>query len=133
LETPRTAAESLFGTAVTLHIAADTPVALNMSTEMQAHYRRLVREAGEICSVTHYNHYDSLWEVTDRIMPDCLEHHESSDDRSPLCTLRDDPIRRAEANLLPHEYAHSWNGKYRRPAGIATPDYQAPMRDEMYG
>ena len=50
-------------------------------------------------------------------MPDGLEHHESSDDRSPLRALLDDPIRRAEANLLPHEYAHSWNGKYRRPAG----------------
>ena len=64
-------------------------------------------------------------------MPDGLEHHQSSDNRSPLRTLLDDPIRRAEANLLPHEYAHSWNGKYRRPAGIATPDYQAPMHDEL--
>jgi predicted metalloprotease with PDZ domain len=117
--------------AVTLHIAADTPVALNMSTETQAHYRRLVREAGELFGATHYNHYDFLWALTDQIMPDGLEHHESSDDRSPLRALLDDPIRRAEANLLPHEYAHSWNGKYRRPAGIATPDYQAPMLDEM--
>jgi len=48
-----------------------------------------------------------------------------------LHSLLDDPIRRAEANLLPHEYAHSWNGKYRRPAGIATADYKAPMLDEM--
>jgi len=72
-----------------------------------------------------------LWALTDQIMPDGLEHHESSDDRSPLRALLDDPIRRAEANLLPHEYAHSWNGKYRRPAGIATPDYQVPMLDEM--
>jgi predicted metalloprotease with PDZ domain len=64
-------------------------------------------------------------------MPDGLEHHESSDNRSPLRALLDDPIRRAEANLLPHEYVHSWNGKYRRPTGLATPDYQAPMLDEM--
>ena len=116
---------------VTLHIAADTPVALNMSSDTQAHYKNLVREAVELFGATHYNHYDFLWALTDQIMPDGLEHHESSDDRSPLRALLDDPIRRAEANLLPHEYAHSWNGKYRRPAGIATPNYQAPMLDEM--
>jgi len=117
--------------AVTLHIAADTPVALNMSSETAAHYRRLVREATALFGATHYNHYDFLWSLTDQIMPDGLEHHESSDNRSPLRALVDDPIRRAEANLLPHEYVHSWNGKYRRPAGLATPDYQTPMIDEM--
>lgn len=117
--------------AVTLHIAADTPVALNMSAETQAHYKRLVREATALFGATHYDHYDFLWALTDQIMPDGLEHHESSDNRSPLRTLVDDPIRRAEANLLAHEYAHSWNGKFRRPAGIATANYQVPMLDEM--
>jgi predicted metalloprotease with PDZ domain len=117
--------------AVTLHIAADTPVALNMSGEIEAHYRRLVIEAVDLFGSTHYNHYSFLWALTDQIMPDGLEHHESSDNRSPLRALLDDPVRRAEANLLPHEYVHSWNGKYRRPAGIATSDYQAPMLDEM--
>ena len=117
--------------AVTLHLAADTPVALNMSAATAAHYRRLVREAAALFGATHYNRYEFLWALTDQIMPDGLEHHESSDDRSPLRALLDDPIRRAEANLLPHEYVHSWNGKYRRPRGIATPNYQEPMVDEM--
>ncbi|MGO9991849.1 MAG: M61 family peptidase [Steroidobacteraceae bacterium] len=116
---------------VTLHIAADTPVALNMSSETAAHYQRLVREATALFGATHYNHYEFLWALTDQIMPDGLEHHESSDDRSPLRALVDDPIRRAEANLLPHEYVHSWNGKYRRPQGLATPNYQEPMLDDM--
>jgi predicted metalloprotease with PDZ domain len=114
-----------------LHIAADTPVALNMSSATQTHYQQLVREAAALFGATHYTHYEFLWALTDQIMPDGLEHHESSDDRSPLRALLDDPIRRAEANLLPHEYVHSWNGKYRRPAGLATADYQAPMLDEM--
>ena len=117
--------------AVTLHIAADTPVALNMSSGTAAHYRQLVREATALFGATHYNRYDFLWSLTDQIMPDGLEHHESSDNRSPLRALVDDPIRRAEANLLPHEYVHSWNGKYRRPSGLATPNYQEPMIDEM--
>jgi predicted metalloprotease with PDZ domain len=117
--------------AVTLHIAADIPVALEMKAETLAHYQNLVREATALFGATHYDHYEFLWALTDEIMPDGLEHHESSDDRSPLRALLDDPIRRAEANLLSHEYVHSWNGKYRRPAAIATPDYQVPMRDEL--
>jgi predicted metalloprotease with PDZ domain len=64
-------------------------------------------------------------------MPDGIEHHQSSDNRSPLRALVDDPIRRVEAVLLPHEYVHSWNGKYRRPQGLATPNYQEPMVDEV--
>ena len=117
--------------AVTLHIAADSPVALTLGPEVETHYRRLVTEAAALFGATHYDHYEFLWALTDQIMPDGLEHHESSDDRSPLRALVDDPTRRAEANLLPHEYIHSWNGKYRRPVGLATPDYQAPMLDEM--
>jgi predicted metalloprotease with PDZ domain len=117
--------------AVTLHLAADTPVALNMSAATESQYKRLVREAAALFGATHYDHYEFLWALTDQIMPDGLEHHESSDDRSPLRALLDDPIRRAEANLLPHEYVHSWNGKYRRPAGLATPNYQEPMLDEL--
>jgi predicted metalloprotease with PDZ domain len=117
--------------AVTLHLAADTPVALNISADTTAHYRRLVREATALFGATHYRRYEFLWALTDQIMPDGLEHHESSDDRSPLRALLDDPVRRAEANLLSHEYVHSWNGKYRRPGGIATPNYQEPMQDDM--
>jgi predicted metalloprotease with PDZ domain len=117
--------------AVTLHIAADAPVALNMSPETEAHYRRLVREARALFGATHYRHYEFLWSLTDQIMPDGLEHHQSSDDRSPLRALVDDPIRRAEANLLPHEFVHSWNGKYRRPQGLATSNYQEPMLDDL--
>jgi predicted metalloprotease with PDZ domain len=117
--------------AVTLHLAADTPVALNISVDTTAHYRRLVREATALFGATHYRRYEFLWALTDQIMPDGLEHHESSDDRSPLRALLDDPVRRAEANLLSHEYVHSWNGKYRRPGGIATQNYQEPMQDDM--
>jgi predicted metalloprotease with PDZ domain len=117
--------------AVTLHIAADTRVALNMSADTESHYRRLVREAAALFGSTHYDHYEFLYALTDQIMPDGLEHHQSSDDRSPLRTLLDEPTRRAEANLLPHEYVHSWNGKYRRPAGLATANYQDPMLGDM--
>ena len=117
--------------AVRLHVAADGPAALHFTATLLEHYRRLVAEAQSLFGATHYRHYDFLYVLTDQIMPDGLEHHESSDNRSPYRTLLDDDVRRAEANLLAHEYAHSWNGKYRRPVGLATRNYQDPMRDEL--
>ena len=117
--------------AVRLHIAADTAAALNMPADTETHYRRLVREAAALFGATHYDHYEFLWSLTDQIAPDGLEHHQSSDDRSPLRALLDDSVRRAEANLLTHEYVHSWNGKYRRPSELATANYQDPMLGGM--
>ncbi|HEV7137551.1 MAG TPA: PDZ domain-containing protein [Steroidobacteraceae bacterium] len=116
---------------VRLHIATDGPAALNVAPAVLAHYRRLVVEAQALFGATHYRHYDFLYALTDQISPDGLEHHESSDDTSPYRTFLDDGVRRAEANLLPHEYTHSWNGKYRRPVGLATRNYQQPMRADL--
>ena len=117
--------------AVTLELAADSAKALAISPQSVTHYRALVREAHALFGASHYRRYTFLWSLTDQIMEDGLEHHESSDNRSPLRTLLDEDIGRAEANLLPHEYFHSWNGKYRRPAGLATPNFQVPMRGEL--
>ncbi|MBS0418385.1 MAG: PDZ domain-containing protein [Proteobacteria bacterium] len=114
--------------AVRLNVAADSATALNLTPEVIGHYKSLVREAAALFGATHYRHYDFLYVLTDQIMPDGLEHHESSDNRSPYRTFLDEDIRRAEAALLAHEYTHSWNGKFRRPEGLATPNYQEPMR-----
>lgn len=116
---------------VRLNIAADAPPALNLTPQVIDHYRQLVREAKALFGSTHYRHYDFLYVLTDQIMPDGLEHHESSDNRSPYRTFLDDDVRRAEAALLAHEYSHSWNGKFRRPAGLATRNYQDPMRAQL--
>jgi len=117
--------------AVRLHVAADGPAALNLTPTVIDHYRQLVIEANALFGANHYRHYDFLYVLTDQIMPDGLEHHESSDNRSPYRTFLDEDVRRAEANLLAHEYSHSWNGKFRRPAGLATRNYQEPMKDEL--
>ncbi len=116
---------------VRLNVAADGPAALNFPPERIERYRRLVAEARALYGTTHYRHYDFLYVLTDQIMPDGLEHHESSDNRSPYRTFLDDDLRRAEANLLAHEYTHSWNGKFRRPEGLATRNYQDPMRGDL--
>lgn len=113
---------------VLLHLAADSEDALEMPSAMIAHYKRLVAEANALFGGTHYRRYQFLWTLSNHIVRDGIEHHESSDDRSPERAVIDDDVRRSEATLLAHEYAHSWNGKYRRPVGLATRDFNTPYR-----
>jgi predicted metalloprotease with PDZ domain len=91
----------------------------------------LVTEAYALFGARHYRDYHFLLTLSDDVAHFGLEHHESSDDRTAERSLIDDAERIEFATLLPHEYVHSWNGKYRRPAGLATPDYQQPMKDDL--
>ena len=115
----------------TLHIAADGPTALEPSATEVQHLRQLVAEEYALFGARHYRRYDFLLALTDRMPPDGVEHHESSDNRTPEGLFLDPDIREMHMDLLPHEYTHSWNGKYRRPAGLATPNYQEPMKGEL--
>jgi predicted metalloprotease with PDZ domain len=126
--------EALGGSpAVYLHLAADSSAALAIPADTLAQYRKLVQEASALFGATHYNEYHFLWSLSDQIDFEGIEHHQSSDNRSPERTLIDADMRRSSLAemLLPHEYTHSWNGKYRRPAGLATGNYDAPMRGEL--
>jgi predicted metalloprotease with PDZ domain len=116
---------------VFLNLSAESEAALGISAETTMAYRRLVTEATALFGATHYDHYDFLFTLSDNVAHFGLEHHESSDDRNDERTLIDDDLRRYHADLLPHEYVHSWNGKYRRPAGLATGNYSAPMHDDL--
>ena len=115
----------------TLHIAADGPAALEPSASEVQHLRQLIAEDYALFGARHYRRYDFLLALTDRMPPDGVEHHESSDNRTPEGLFLDPDIRETQMDLLAHEYTHSWNGKYRRPAGLATPDYQAPMKGDL--
>src|SRR5262249_12047416 len=95
------------------------------------HFKNLVAETGALFGARHYRHYDFLLTVSDHTAHFGLEHHESSDDRIPENALTDEEGRINAAGLLPHEMTHSWNGKYRRPAGLATSDYQKPMDGQL--
>jgi predicted metalloprotease with PDZ domain len=114
-----------------LDLAADSAEALAMPADAIAHYNQLVAETGALFGTRHYRDYHFLVTLSDDVAHFGLEHHESSDDRVPERTLLDDVLRVHNADLLPHEFTHSWNGKYRRPAGLATPDYQQPMHDDL--
>jgi len=114
-----------------LHLAADSAAALEIKPDDIRHFTQLVKEANALFGAHHYRDYHFLLTLSDHVSHFGLEHHESSDDRCGENYLTDDGARRAFPDLLPHEMVHSWNGKYRRPAGLATPDYQQPMLDEL--
>jgi predicted metalloprotease with PDZ domain len=118
---------------VFLHLAADSEAALKITDATQAQFRKLVREAAALFGATHYGEYHFLWTLSDRTGYEGIEHHESSDNRSAERSLIDEELRHATelTTLLPHEYVHSWNGKYRRPIGLATGNYDTPMRGDL--
>lgn len=101
-----------------LNLAADSESALDAPPEVIAHYKQLVRETGALFGARHYRDYHFLFTLSDHIAHFGLEHHESSDDRLGERAFVDPEPLRAHAYLLPHEFVHSWNGKYRRPAGL---------------
>ncbi|MGB7494314.1 MAG: hypothetical protein WBR26_05300 [Candidatus Acidiferrum sp.] len=114
----------------TLHVAADSLTALQATPTEVQHLRQLVAESGALFGARHYRRYDFLLTLSDRMPPNGVEHHESSDDRTEEAYFTD-PELFESSDLLPHEFTHSWNGKYRRPAGLATTDYQMPMKGDL--
>ena len=118
-----------------LHVAADSDRAVEASAETIAHYKNLVQEAGALFGARHYRGYHFLYTLSDHVAHFGLEHHESSDDRYNERALIDPDLQRTAASLLPHEFVHSWNGKFRRPAGLMTNGhdggYDAPMQGDL--
>jgi len=114
-----------------LDIVADRPSSLVMPADMELHFHNLVQQAGALFGARHYRDYHFLLTLSDDVAHFGLEHHESSDDRTAANSLTDEAARNDFADLLPHEFVHSWNGKFRRPADLATPDYQTPMKDDL--
>ncbi len=114
-----------------LDLAADSEAALDIPADVVSEYSQLVRETGALFGARHYGHYDFLISLSDHVAHFGLEHHQSSDDRMRERAFVDGYLYASGGGLLPHEFTHSWNGKYRRPAGLATANYQEPMKGEL--
>ncbi len=118
-----------------LHVAADSDRALEVSNEVIGQLKNLVKETGALFGARHYRGYHFLYTLSDHVAHFGLEHHESSDDRTAERTLIEPDMLRASAYLLPHEFVHSWNGKYRRPAGLTSGGqdggYDVPMQGDL--
>ncbi len=114
-----------------LNVVADSAAALDLKPVHRDQFSRLVTETLSLFGAHHYRKYDFLLTLSDQVAHFGLEHHESSDNRAPERMLVDEDLFKGWAGLLPHELVHSWNGKYRRPAGLATPAYHQPMQTEL--
>ena len=114
-----------------LDMAADGPEELNLPPERVENFSRLVRETGALYQSRHYGEYHFLVTLSDSVAHFGLEHHESSDDRVAARTFVEPDQFVLAGDLLPHEFTHSWNGKYRRPADLTTSNYQKPMEGDL--
>ena len=114
-----------------LDVVADSAAVLDAPEEVWEHYRNLVKQAGILFGARHYTDYHFLLTLSDHVAHFGLEHHESNDSRVEERSLVEEDGRKLTAGLLPHEYVHSWNGKYRRPADLATLDYEQPMQTDL--
>jgi predicted metalloprotease with PDZ domain len=114
-----------------LDLISDNEAALDITPEQVTAYKHLVAEANALFGTHHYYHYDFLYTLSDQVAHFGLEHHQSSDDRVAERSLINEDLYRTRAGLLPHEFVHSWNGKFRRPLGLATGDYSSPMKDDL--
>jgi len=114
-----------------LDVAADDPDDLDLKPAILDSLSKLVRETGALYQSRHYESYHFLLSLSDSVRGEGLEHHQSSDNGIEEHGFSDDDLEITNADLLPHEFTHSWNGKYRRPIGLATPDYHVPMQDDL--
>jgi len=114
-----------------IDMVSESEAGLAMTPADEAAYRKLVAETGALFGARHYLDYHFLWTLSDEAGHHGLEHHQSSDNSTEERTLLDPDLHLLMADLLPHEFTHSWNGKYRRPAGLATRNYQDPMVGDL--
>ncbi|WP_305097346.1 M61 family metallopeptidase [Croceibacterium aestuarii] len=119
------------GHAIRLDVVADEPDLLEIEPAHLATFRKLADEALALFGARHFDHYDSLLALTDRMGGIGLEHHRSSENQYYPKTLVDWDAMGWDRNVIAHELVHSWNGKYRRPAGLWTPDYHQPKQGEL--
>jgi len=119
------------GSKVYLDTVADKPEDLVIAPENLETYRNLVKEADTAFGARHYDHYDFLLAFSDRMSGVGLEHHRSNESEYIPKAWSDWKASDWSRNVVPHEYSHSWDGKYRRPARLWTPDYRQPMVDDL--
>jgi predicted metalloprotease with PDZ domain len=130
--TKRIALDDTSGKApVYLNVFADTPAALEASEEHIKAHKQLVKEADATFASRHFARYEFLLALSEQFSGIGLEHSESSENGVRPGYFTDWKKDSGARTLLPHEFTHSWNGKFRRPADLWTPNYNTPMQDSL--
>jgi predicted metalloprotease with PDZ domain len=114
-----------------LNLFADRPENLVVTPSQLQEHRTLVQQAYKLFGSHHYLHYDFLYSLSDQIVNKGLEHHQSSENGTDPDSFTKWDEHASDRDLLPHEFTHSWNGKFRRPADLWTPNYDVPMQDSL--
>ncbi|MFZ6654529.1 M61 family peptidase [Undibacterium sp. TJN19] len=109
-----------------LDLVADTPANLEVPQAYIEKLSNLVRQSGQMFRHRHYDSFRFLITLSNQISGGASDHHQSLEERRPANFLTDEKSLVRSANSMPHDLAHSWNGKYRRPVGLSEPNYQLP-------
>jgi len=118
-------------TPVHMDLVADDPKFLEIKDDQLKAHRALVQQMYKLYGAHHYNHYDFLFSLSDKMSGNGLEHHRSSEDGTPTGYFTEYEKSWVMRDLLSHEFNHSWDGKYRRGADLATPNFNVAMGDSL--
>ncbi|MCC4594952.1 tetratricopeptide repeat protein [Xanthomonas campestris pv. phormiicola] len=116
---------------VYLNVFADEAKSLEAKPEQIKAHAALVQQMDKLYGARHFDHYEFLLALTEKLGGIGLEHHRSSENSGPLNYFTEWDKSWDRRDLLPHEFNHSWNGKYRRGADLATPNFNVPMGDSL--
>ncbi len=116
---------------VRLGVVADAPKYLEAKPEQIKLHKAMVEQALKLYGAQHYDHYQFLFSLSGQMSGNGLEHQRSSENGVGTGYFTDWDAKTGFTDLLPHEFTHSWNGKYRRPADLWTPNYNVPMQDSL--
>lgn len=116
---------------VYLNLFADKPEQLEITPEQLQFHKNLVVQAQKLFNSRHYDHYEFLFSLSDSVAGQGLEHHQSSENGTRANYFTDWAAGITGRALLPHEYTHSWNGKFRRPADLWTANFNVPMQNDL--
>ena len=116
---------------VRINLFGDSASNLAANAEQIGILRSLVQQADRLFGARHYDHYDFLLALTDRLGGIGLEHHRSSENSADPGFFTEFASKRGDRDLLAHEYTHSWNGKWRRPADQNVANFNTPLQDSL--
>lgn len=116
---------------VRLNVFADAAKYLEAKPEQIAAHQRMVQQAVKLFGAQHYDHYDFLFSLSSQLAGNGLEHQRSSENGLEPAYFTEHDAKAGFSDLLAHEYVHSWNGKFRRPKDLWTPNFNVPMQDTL--
>jgi predicted metalloprotease with PDZ domain len=114
-----------------IDVVADAPEDSELRPEVLADLSKLVRETGAAYGPRHYHVYHFLLTLSDVAGGEGLEHGQSSDNGTDEKAFSDDAHLLPDADLLSHEFTHSWNGKYRRPFNLYQTDFATMQQGSL--